>query len=285
MEKNNPVSIADSERKFIWPGKIHNSRDIVVSIGAGFSSDFEGMPTTKKPNSRFMKPFEGVGFVAKLAMLRLVLENTTNCQKMWSDFKHRLGPDTPLLKKCHRVNVPYGDGKQLCRLDAVDEMASIKEEALAFLDGRSHAVGIDVQKKAAMKIKLIARQLVASLFYFQLSSLESFNDQEFWCHGLLRCRLNLSCVVQMRSLLQAKPIFRMYEAAGTDYYTVEEDREGWNQRNFSVPAKFRMGKLAPEIRIVVSLDNGKNWDDISDFPRDIRKPMTRAGTADPTSPT
>jgi hypothetical protein len=51
--------------------------------------------------------------------------------------------------------------------------------------------------------------------------------------------------------------------------------EGWDLRTFSVQASFRMSKQAPDVRIEVSLDDGGHWDDISGFPRNLRKPVIR----------
>jgi hypothetical protein len=44
-----------------------------------------------------LKPLERLGLVAKIATLRLLLHNTTNCQKMWNEYGHYLGPDDSLV--------------------------------------------------------------------------------------------------------------------------------------------------------------------------------------------
>jgi hypothetical protein len=270
MEKNNPVGIADSERKFIWPEKSENSRDIIVSIGTGYSTDYNGQPV-KDSLSQMLTPFDRVGFLNKLALFRLVLSNTTNCEKMWNEFTHSLGPDPHLLTKCHRVNVPYGAGQDLCSLDAVSRMDAIKEEAVAVLALKSKSVTKDVQGLLTTRLDIVARQLVASLFYFQLRTTEDADDEVYTYHGLLRCRLGPSCRAQMQSLVEATPLFRVYEGAGAESNDVSLDGAGWDLNTFSVKCSFWTGKGADEVRVVVSLDRGASWDDVSGFPRRLGK--------------
>ncbi len=78
MERNNPVGIADSERQFIWPTKTQNSRDIIISIGAGYSNDFNGASANKR-STGLSKTIEGTGFGKKLARLKVMLKNSTDC--------------------------------------------------------------------------------------------------------------------------------------------------------------------------------------------------------------
>jgi hypothetical protein len=284
MEKNNPVSIGDNERKFIWPDKTENSRDIILSIGAGYTSDHRGKAINRRNISNFMRSFNGIGFISKLATLRLVLQNTTDCQKMWSEFKHSLGADHHLLTKCHRINVPYGPGQTLCRLDEIDKMSAMEVEAVSFLKGKSKSVDQSIQRQSARSIDTIARQLVASLFYFQAKTFEDFNDEEYHCYGLLRCRLSPSCQAQMQSLVQSRPIFRVYEDSGSDFTSLTLDPSRWDMENFAITAVFRTLRRSLEVRIVVSMDGGSHWDDISGFPRTLRDSLERTGTLDRTIP-
>jgi hypothetical protein len=278
MEKNNPVSIADSERKFIWPDKRENTRDIIVSIGAGYGSNFDGDPPRKRTPSALLKPFENFGFVAKIAVLRLVVENTTDCHKMWTEFKYSLGSgrgthDQHLLTKCHRVNVPYGRGHKVCQLDAVDKMDGMREEAQTFLNGSSSAVSDEVQQASLSKIETISRQLVASLFYFKQTSAEEYGEDELLFTGVIMCRLSPACGASMRSLAQANPMFRICEGVNpshNDLTRVTLHTGRWDIRNCSTTTDFRIPKTVQEVRIIISFDSGVSWDDISGFPRTLK---------------
>ncbi|KAE8443409.1 hypothetical protein EG329_001890 [Mollisiaceae sp. DMI_Dod_QoI] len=279
MEKNNPISIADSERKFIWPDKRENSRDIIVSVGAGYGTNYDGDPVIKRSSSALLRRFDNVGFVAKLAMLRLVLENTTNCQKMWTEFKYSLGSgrdphDQHLLTKCHRVNVPYGRGLKICGLDAVDKMDGMKDEALAFLNGTSTSVSEEVQEASTSKIEAISRQLVASLFYFQQISHENYGDDDVLYKGLIKCRLSPACGASMRSLIQANPMFRIYEGVGPSPNDLTLHTGTWDLTSHSTTTEFRIPTTVQEVRIIISFNGGVSWDDISGFPRSLKPPST-----------
>jgi hypothetical protein len=268
MERNNPVGIADSERQFIWPTKSQNSRDIILSVGAGYSSDFNGA-SVNQTSTGLLKAIEGIGFGDKLARLRAVLKNTTDCQKKWQEFKHSLGPEADVLNKCHRINVPYGKGQKLCRLDAIKEMVPTKEEALAFLNGTSSSVSRGAQLKTRLKLELIARQLISSLFYFRVTKLSEYNNHEVLCEGQICCRLSSSCKEQFESLVESAPGFRLYEEPSQEHYSVDLVSETWNFQDFSIFVQFRTSKQG-EVRMKATFDGGNNWDDISGFPRDLR---------------
>jgi hypothetical protein len=273
VENSNPVRIADNERRFIWPNISESSRDIIISLGTGYSSNYEGEAEQNSALPKALKPLGQMGLVAKLAMLRLVLQNTTNCQKLWRDFRQSLSDDTHLLTKCHRVNVPYGRGQTLCKLDDVSKIDATQAEALAFLHRTSKSLSPSIQEQFSTHLDSIARQLLASLFYFQLLDLYDLNEYKYHCRGLLRCRLGSSCVAQMRSLVNSNPRFRVHDEENPDGNPVALGQKGWNMTDFSVSASFGGFKYAKGgVRIEVSLDNGGHWDDISGFPRKLEKP-------------
>jgi hypothetical protein len=119
MEKNNPVNLANSERKFIWPKPSEHSRDIVLSIGTGDSTDFDGIREQDPALSKLLQSLQKLGIVRKIVKLKSQLESALNCEKMWNAFKNALGSDLHLLGKCHRINIPFGTDQHLCSLDDV----------------------------------------------------------------------------------------------------------------------------------------------------------------------
>jgi hypothetical protein len=241
----------------------------VLSVGTGYQTDFNRELSNKVLLSQMMKRLKQLGIVNKIATMRLVLHNTTNCQKMWNDYRHSLGPDDSLVSKCHRVNVLYGPKQDLGSLDAVSKMSLMRDEALRFLEQESKLVSLKIQKDSAKKIELIARQLAALLFYFQVTTIDSLDNEEDYCQGLIRSRLSSSCTAQMESLIQASPTFRLYEGAEGDYTSVKLNSQGWNLGSFLIKAEFRMLKSSAQVLIQVSFD--KDWDDISGFPCSLRK--------------
>ncbi len=269
VEKNNPAGIADSERKFIWPSASENSRDILVSVGTGFATNHEGEPVRGSRLSALLQPFERLGLVGKIAMLRLVLENTTNGQKMWSEFRNSLGPSAAVGARCHRLNIPFGPGAHLGALDDVARMGSMKAEALAVLGQSSKHVVALVQEEVAAQVERVARQLVASLFYFQTASVASRGNDGSLCSGFLRCRLSQASRASGQAMLRAGPTFQLREEGGGETHTMTLQGLVWDEARLSAPASFHVWRPTSEVSIAVSFDGMRTWNDISGFPRAV----------------
>ena len=266
MERNNPVALADNERKFIWPEPSEHIRDIVLSIGTGYSTNFHGIIEQDAQLGTIIRALRKLGLISKIVILTSVLANTLNCQRMWHAFKNTLGSDLDLLRRCHRVNIPYGQGQVLCGLDEVSKMKEMKTEALDVLSGKSKNVSPLVQEQLSDKLDLIARQLLASLFYLAVNTSQTENQETKICHGWIRCRLSRTYQAQFQSLLAKSPTFRVIDSSGNKQ-DVSVDVRGWDKSNFSIPAHFRLPRTYSEVRVKLTLDHGRNWDDISGFPR------------------
>lgn len=273
MEKNNPISFADDERRFIWPKFSEHDRDIVVSIGTGLSTDLHGAPEKNPALSKYLQGLQSLGIVRKIVMLKSVLASTLDCEKMWHDFKNSLGIDIHHLAKCHRINIPFGDGQSLCDLDDVRKMNGVKAEALNVLNGTSRSVSQLVQSQLSEQMDTIARQLLASLFYLKVAMLENSGDLLI-CHGLIRCRLGYSYQTQFQSLLRNEPTFRVTDSLDTSH-VLSIARDGWDSI-FSLPIKFTVPREAAQICMEITLDKGNHWDMISGFPRDLLRLHTVA---------
>ena len=268
MERNNPVALADHERKCIWPKPSEHIRDIVLSIGTGYSTNFHGTVEQDTHLSTIIRALRKLGLISKIVILTSVLANTLNCQRMWHAFKNTLGSDLDLLRKCHRVNIPYGQGQVLCGLDEVSKMKDMKTEALDVLSGKSKNVSPFVQEQLSKKLDLIARQLLASLFYLAVNTIQPENQETDICYGWIRCRLSRTYQAQFQSLLAKSPAFRVIDSTGK-VQDVSVDARGWDKSNFSIPAHFRLSTTYSEVRVKLTLDHGRNWDEISGFPRNL----------------
>lgn len=274
MESSNPIIFADRERQLLWPAISHNSRDVLVSIGAGYSSHYNGDADQDSVVPKALKPLEQVGLVAKLATLRLVQQNTSSCQGTWADFKRSLADDAHQLEKCHRVNIPCGQGQTLCKLDDVSKMDAMQAEASAFLHQMSKSLNQSVQEQASSKLDKIAHQLVASLFYFQVHDAYDLNEYKYRCRGLIYCRLSTSLTQQMTSLINTgRPLFRVYEEENPEGETLTFGMNGWNYNDFSISASFDALTYAKKgVRVQVTFDGWHGaWEDISGFPRKFKR--------------
>jgi hypothetical protein len=274
MESNNPVLFADSERQLLWPNISENSRDILVSIGAGYPSDYNGEADHDSIVPKALKPLGQMGLVTRLAKLRLVQQNTSSCQETWADFKRSLADDAHLLMKCHRVNVPYGRDQTLCKLDEVSKMNAMQAEASAFLHQMSKSLSPTIQEQISAKLDTVAHQLLASLFYFQAQDAYDLNEYKYHCRGLLYCRLSPSCTKEMASLINnGKPQFRVYEEEKPEGERIVFGAKGWNYNEFSISASFDALTYAKNgVRVQVTFEGwNRAWEDISGFPRKFKR--------------
>ena len=274
MEKNNPIRLADDERRFIWPKPSEHNRDIVVSIGTGCSTNRDGMRQEDPTLSNFLQNLQRLSIVRKIVILKSVLQSVLNCQKMWDAFINSLGVDEHLLGKCHRVNVPYGVGQSLCNLDDWQKMRDTKEEALKVLSGKSNSVSSFVQDQLRDQLDLIARQLLASLFYLSVRTLDTdHNDKySYICHAWIRCRLGHSYGKQFHSLCRQNPAFRVVDSFDNEH-NLSFDPRAWDA-TFSALAQFQFHRESHAVRIELTLDNGRHWDTIGGFPRHLRAPAS-----------
>jgi len=287
MEKNNPVSVAASEKKFIWPSK--PPTDLILSLGTGYPSDAHGKRAKDSAVTRMLKATStegGLGFLGKLALMRLMVENATDCEKQWNEFRNSVGPDPEAGKKCHRLNIPLLRGR-MGPIDDVTKMASMREDAVAFLTGTGSKgiAAAEVKEQVAAQVRRVARQLLASLFYFSVERLVEASETEVWCAGTIRCRLSAACAAQAAEIVNSKPAFCVQER--------KCGGESWTDRNLldlrwdvgtstvEAPVEFRVWKAPSEVRIAMSMDMMENWEDISGFPREVnvtaRKESAEAG--------
>lgn len=84
---NNPVVIADLERKLIWPDEAHLPPDILLSIGSGCCQNL-ATPKRSPKTSRKL----GIGSNVK-ALFRIAvdhIESSLDSEKAWRDFAERL---------------------------------------------------------------------------------------------------------------------------------------------------------------------------------------------------
>jgi hypothetical protein len=226
--------------------------------------------------SALIRALRKLGLISKIVILASVLANTLNCQKMWAAFKNTLGSDLNLLAKCHRINIPYGHGQTLCGLDEVSKMNDIKKEALDVLSCKSKNLSEFVQTELSEQLDLVARQLLASLFYLAVNTMQAESQEAEICHGWIRCRLSRTYPAQFQSLLAKSPAFRVTDGAGNEQHVVLDAR-GWDKSTFSIVAEFRVPRVSPEVRIKMTLDNGRNWDEISGSPRHLHPPQEAGG--------
>ncbi|KAK8017030.1 FabD/lysophospholipase-like protein [Apiospora rasikravindrae] len=150
---NNPIRIADAERKVLWPEV--QIPDLILSLGTGGSAHLSRAGSEHMSEAR-----KGVFNHGRqlYSILRNNMQQTLDCERF-----RRLNPDVG--------TIPALDEK-----DKIDDLLRRAQESL---------------RRDRTRIQDIARQLVASSFYFELLPIdtEPESDGKVMVHARIQCRL------------------------------------------------------------------------------------------------
>lgn len=147
---NNPIYIADRERKLLWPTLKDREPDIVVSVGTAYSDE----PKQKRGNKFSRQPQTGI-FSYRDNMQKFAKDVVSNCldgEQAWSRYLDTRNPDEDNKGRYVRLNVRLDSHPP--KLDDVGAMEILR------LQTRSSFSNNPVIVQAACK-------LVASSFYFE----------------------------------------------------------------------------------------------------------------------
>jgi len=197
---NNPVRVANIERKLIWPDTKDLPPDLLLSIGTSCSaeifnkarsSSFESEQSPAVPelsrDDRDAQPKSKMKQLFKLLKNRI--DNILDTEVAWRNFvSDAVGTDPNLQGKYQRINPQIGFEPP--RLDEASRLADLQR-----------VVQHKLSKDAALlsQTREIAHRLIASCFYFDkftqpMSS--DFRDEDLTCYGkdrhnrLVALRLN-----------------------------------------------------------------------------------------------
>lgn len=162
---NNPIQIADKERKLIWPNMEAEWPDIVVSIGTGFSRNSRPADDKSIPLRRgVLSHGKSLYKIAKNHIATSLDSETT-----WETYMNILQPPPIQRSRYVRLNLQLAEDPP--KLDELHQMKYIQDLTRDRFsdDGR---------------IRRVALQLIASSFYFEKSApAESIGDHAFRCKG------------------------------------------------------------------------------------------------------
>ncbi|EON62430.1 hypothetical protein W97_01652 [Coniosporium apollinis CBS 100218] len=234
---NNPVNVANHERKLLWPDTANSHPDIVLSIGSG-SKHY--LNTTEESRDRLRKsPSPSSTYPPhdvesnrvlvdwarkpKWTHLWTVLVNRVrdvlDSDRIWESFLLDVAEPQSLQRERYiRLNIDLGFDPPA--LDAVDQLDNVQTAA------RDQLYGAAPYKS---QIQQIAARLVASCFFFDKTAGSlSETDSGFQVSGAIYCRFGGESA-SMRALgdylrLQQTPDFQ-------PYFSIEERyREAHAQR-------------------------------------------------------
>jgi hypothetical protein len=217
--RNNPVRIADEERRLIWKSG-NNSADIILSIGTGILTKSSG-ETKSAPNSARKVLLKTIpkGIREKITIGYDMVTSTLDCEREWQEFLSSIRDDSSFVSICHRVNV--GLEIKPPKIDDISEMRPLMDNTDYYFSGTTDRAYFNPKYRIGKDhIKAVARRLVASLFYFEPLSLRrhlSFPPQSQLerVSGFLRCRLGPRMARQFASLASSRPEFRIAREDGS----------------------------------------------------------------------
>ncbi|KAK8157183.1 hypothetical protein IWX90DRAFT_391173 [Phyllosticta citrichinensis] len=167
---NNPIAIAERERKLIWPTRPSEPPDVVLSIGTGSSPSMNRQESPVSPSVRHGGVIEYPKRLFRI--LRGVLNTSLDCERIWNEFMSGL-PDSSLETRFIRIN-PELKGT-VPQLDAVDQMKPLQN----FVRNQAFV------PEEELKYRRIAMRLVSTCFYFELDGKIDSNNV---ARGDIYCR-------------------------------------------------------------------------------------------------
>jgi hypothetical protein len=161
---NNPVNVAEQERKLIWPELQEAWPDIILSLGTASSP---GLRRTESDRTANQKGIVSHGQVL-LGLLKTHMATSLECEKIHQSFLAMLPRDVK-QSRCRRIN-PELSG-DVPGLDEVKKMPALQEKVRLML--RNDAL-----------VKEVALQLVATSFFYQyMDPIIERPSGDFLSHG------------------------------------------------------------------------------------------------------
>lgn len=173
---NNPIKIADRERKLIWPNQQEEEPDIILSVGTLFSE------TKKEKRARTYAPKGIVSHMGHLSkMAHDHMHSSLDSEKTWREYLNVRAPTGENRKRYIRLNPRVPEPPP--GLDETKKMQGLQATTRLLL-------GSDQQ------IKDLARRLVATCFYFDtdgdVKEEDDFNVERYEVTGQYAISIRMS---------------------------------------------------------------------------------------------
>ena len=158
---NNPINVADRERKLIWPSLRPLSPDIIVSLGTAMHTG--GSDLSKAPSEAKVPR---LGVPSHLSSLLKIAQDhiaaSLDSEKTWESYVGTVANKREDRKRFARINPNLLDAPPA--LDDVAAMKKLQAEVGGWV-------------KDNVQIKNVALQLVATMFYFQVTEVIDFEKR------------------------------------------------------------------------------------------------------------
>ncbi|KAF8457056.1 hypothetical protein BDZ91DRAFT_509801 [Kalaharituber pfeilii] len=179
---NNPIAVADKERQLLWPTRLYDYPDILLSLGTGYTDDaLENLEKNAQAGAARL------GAWGHFRRLRLIIgwqtRHQLNSHRIWTEYMDSLAqsPNQTVVSKQKYQRLDIKFDHEVPKLDKVEEFTKLDTQIVKHFEDPSN------QKQ----LQLIAAQLVASLFYFCEDRTDpSTQNSSFVVHGHIFCRLD-----------------------------------------------------------------------------------------------
>lgn len=176
---NNPIQIADKERKLIWPELENDPPDIIVSVGTSYN------PAARSSAEKALSPVShrlGV-FSHGKSLMKIAIDHITSAldsEKIWRSYMSVLHPPPNEKVGYIRINPQLKENPP-----GLDEV-----ESLPYIQGVVREIS-----STDVSIQNVALRLIASSFYFEKShAVELASDDSVQIKGLFpRRSSNTAC--------------------------------------------------------------------------------------------
>jgi hypothetical protein len=148
---NNPIQIADQERKLIWPSIADDPPDIIVSIGTSYNPDSIRRLSMQRTSTLQLGALNQVKNLLKIAMD--CIASTLDAQKTWENYLEILNPLSQDRYRYVRLNPKLAEDPP--ELDELEKMDRVQGLARAQMQTEKE------------KIEKVALHLIATSFYFE----------------------------------------------------------------------------------------------------------------------
>ena len=278
---NNPIQIADKERKLIWPDLENDCPDLVVSVGTTYNS------APRSSTEKVAVPRLGV-FSHGKALYRIAVDHIASAldsEKTWDSYMNVLQPPSNHRSKHIRINPQLNEDPP--RLDEVERMSYIQNKVREMLISDN-------------KVQKVALRLIASSFYFEKSqSVDVTSDGRVQIRGMYYGHLfgsicsarfagNLHCrlLEDSQEISELGKFLRNQIQQGNDlFFVVQEELRGRHAKQVPITndviermvrkCQFKMSSILVELCNQIATTEillhfgGNNIYPISRFPRSL----------------
>lgn len=166
---NNPIQVADQERKLLWPHLADRPPDIILSVGTSYNPDSTRRKRMQRTST--LPLGKALGQVKNLLRIAMdTLASSLDSEKTWVDYIEVLNPPSQHRHRYVRLNPKLLEYDPPA-LDDVEKMLGLQSLTRTMM-----------QKDA--RIERVAHQLIATSFYFERTGpLEVLEGEEFEIKG------------------------------------------------------------------------------------------------------